>query len=151
MLYLENSFYFSIGMSIARKNVVKICQLEIRRIQKCYIHINTMTDLVTEMDNNCEEDSDDNDPEFLFEIQWFMNIVAALVFKGLRLKYLLVEYSDLRNNESLAKGLSPLSLLIYLRLAHFRSIKVEIFPYFRCLKSLITSERLQLFSDMNEF
>lgn len=103
VLYSENSFHLCIGKFPAFEEGIKKFQIDIRRLQKCYIYVHMMTELVTELDNNCEEDSD-SDPESLFEIQWFMNFVATLVFKGHQMKYLLVECDDLPNNESLARA-----------------------------------------------
>ena len=150
VLYSENTFYLSIGLSTDCKKGPKTSQINIRRIQKCYIYVHMVTDLVMELDNNCEEDSD-NDRESMFEIQWFINFVATLVFKGHQMKYLLVECNDLYNNDPLAKSLSPLSMLRDIGLVHFRSVNDEMFPFFRCLEGLMMGERPQIYVNMYQF
>lgn len=66
------------------------------------------------------------------------------------MKYLLVCCEPLPD-ESLAKGLSPLSMLRNIHLVHFRSVRDEMHPYFRFLEGLMMSDRPQLFRSIKGF
>lgn len=146
VLYSENSFYLSIGLSTECKKEARTYQIDIRRIHNCYIYIDTRTELVTELDNDCEEDGE-SDLESLLETQWFMSIIATLVFKGHQLKYLLVEHTAIPD-EYLARGLSPFSLLRNIHLVQFRAIRDNRFPYFRFLEGLMMGSQPQFFRDV---
>ena len=145
VLYSENTFHLCIGKYPWFVGGAQNFQIDIGRIQKCYIYVDAMTQL----DDNCNEVTP-SDPVFLRDVQWFMDFVAALVFKGHQMKYLLVE-CDALPDKSLAKGLSPLSMLRNIRLVHLYSVRNRMSSYFRLLEGLMMGGRPQPFRNMDEF
>lgn len=147
VLYSESSFHLCIGRFPEFEEGIRKFEIDITRIQRCYIYVAGIT--VTDSRYEEVEDSD-GDSIWLRDVPWFEDFIATLVFKSHQLKYLLVE-CDALTDVRLAFALSPFSMLRNIHSVQFRSVREEMFPYFRLLEGLMMGDGPQLFRNKDDF
>ena len=146
LLYSENSFTYAIPRHEAAEDT-KSSKIDLRRVQRCYIPIENMTELPDDSDTEEGVNLIIEDARFLEDFKLF---VTTLAFKSHEMKYVLIECES-QDCVRLADGLSPLFLLRNIGLVHFRSRQTQIHRYFRFLETFMMSDQPVPFSDMNDF
>lgn len=146
LLYSKNSFTYAIPR-LKTEEDSKLSAIDLKRVQKCYMPIEEMTDY-----------SGDSDIEEYWSREWdyeifqpdFQLFVTKLAFKGHKMKYILIECEP-QNVTGLIEGLGPLCLVRNIRLVHFRSRQIVIHRFFRSLEDLMMSDRPVPFSGFDAF
>ena len=110
--------------------------VDLERIEKCHLHIDVVGFHTQEDGLSIPVAKEQNLHSF----------VAALVAKGHRLKYLLVE-CERHFHVQLRESLRLLTMLKNIHLVHFRSSEAKIYPFFRFLEeSMMSRDRTVDFS-----
>ena len=146
LLYSENSFTYAIPRHEAEEDT-ESSRIDLKRVQKCYIPIEDMTELLSDSDAEGVFHLSTEEERFLED---FKHFVTTLAFKSHEMKYVLIE-CDPQDYMCLADSLNPLFLLRRIDLVHFRSRQTELHRYFRFLEAFMMSDWPVPFSDMNDF
>lgn len=147
LLYSENSFYFS-TLPTKPERGERVFRIDTTRIEKCHLYIEDMSGQSRVDWEDSDLDDYDRDSLLIRECYNIEPIVSTLVFKGYRLKYLLVECGP---QECLREGLAPMAMLRKIQKVHFRSCQAENYPYFRYLEDLMMNDQPVPFQDWQEF
>lgn len=147
LLYSKNSFYLS-TLPTKPKIGARVFRIDTTRIEKCHLYIADMSGVSSSDFEDSDLDEHDRDSLLIQECYNILPFVSTLVFKGYRLKYLLVECES---QDCLCGGLVPMAMLRNIRLVHFRSCQAEDYPYYRYLEDLMMSDRPVPFQKWQEF
>lgn len=138
-LYSGNSFSFALKRDELEEGT-KLFQVDLGRIQKCYVYVNKIYD---------PDDSDATDPfDDILELG-FDRFVETFIFEGQDMKYLLVE-CEFQSCDWQVESLKEMAMLRKIDLVHFRSRQQEMRPFFRFLEDLMMSDQPLPFTPTRE-